>query len=330
MRIIALEEHFAIPRLLGGIAREAIVERGWPSPQHVPSSLMAAGAKLAELGAGRLAAMDAAGIDVQVLSAAGPGAELVPGVDGVKLATDYNDETHRVVSEHPTRFAAFAHLPMRAPEAAADELERTISSFGFKGAMINGTVDGLFLDDPSFEPLLARAEALDCPLYLHPNPPPKVVRDAYYGGLPPAASAMLSMGAWGWHAETAVHVLRLVLSGSLDRHPGLKLIIGHMGEGLPAMMTRFDDALAEVCSSYLRRGVSQTITEQVWVTTSGFRDLPSFLPALMTFGADRLMFGTDYPYTDEGPQTEFLRTMPVSPADREKISFRNAVGLLKI
>lgn len=330
MRVIALEEHFALPHLIGRIPREAIAERGWPPPHHLPSGLLATASKLPDVGDGRIAAMDAAGIDVQVLSSAGPGAELMAGPDGIGLAVEYNDETNRFVSDHTARFAAFAHLPMREPEAAADELERTVSSFGFKGAMINGTTDGRFLDDPIFEPLLQRAETLGCPLYLHPNPPPKAVRQAYYEGLPPMASAMLSMGAWGWHAETAVHVLRLVLAGTLDRHPGLKLIVGHMGEGLPAMMSRFEETLTEVGSSYLQRGVSQTITDQVWVTTSGFRDLPSFLAALMTFGADRLMFGTDYPYSAEGPQTEFLRNLPVSPQDRQKISFQNAAGLLQL
>jgi len=193
---------------------------------------------------------------------------------------------------------------------------------------VNGLTGGRFLDDPMFEPVLARAEALGVPIYIHPGIPPKAVREAYYDGLPDPLSFILSIAGWGWHAEVAVHVLRLVLSGALDRHPGLKLIIGHMGEGLPAMMARFDQTLGPSAAKTLQRGVSQTIVDQVWVSTSGMFTVAPFLVLLETFGADRIMFAVDYPSMGNEGAREFLDCLPVSPADREKIAHGTADRLL--
>jgi len=330
MRIVAIEEHFGAPHLIGRIDRSAIEARGWPRPDQLPAAYARFGEQLTEVGGERLFDMDNSGISLQVLSATGPGADLLLAEEGVALARDYNDLLAGFVLNHPGRFEGFAHLPMTEPEAAADELERAVRSLRFKGAMVNGMSSGLFLDDARFEPILERAEQLDCPLYLHPSPPPESVRKAYYDGLPGHAGTLLAMGGWGWHAETAVHVLRLVLSGSLERHPQLKLIVGHMGEGLPAMLARADDILNVAMSPYLKRGVSETIIEQVWVTTSGFSTLPPFMTALMTFGADRILFSTDYPFAPGLLQTEFLNRLPVSPDDRHKIAHRNADQLLKL
>ena len=130
---------------------------------------------------------------------------------------------------------------MLAPEAAADELERTVKDLGFHGALVNGATDGRFLDDPAFEPILASAAALDLPIYLHPGIPTQAVRSAYYDNLPGNFSFTMALSAWGWHADTAIHTLRLALSGALDRHPGLKIVIGHMGEALPFMLDRIDE-----------------------------------------------------------------------------------------
>ncbi len=138
------------------------------------------------------------------------------------------------------------------------------------------------------------------------------------------------MSGWGWHSETAIHVLRLVLSGALDRHPGLKLIIGHMGEGLPAMLARCDQVFADEAQNRLTRTVSQTITDQVWVTTSGFFTLAPLVPLLMTFGADRVLFSVDYPFSPNRRGRDFLESLPVAPEDRVKIAHGNADKLLKL
>ena len=327
MRIIALEEHFIVPELAGRVDPALARQRGFPPPD-VPWSQVTRRGELIDLGAARLADMDAAGIDLQVLSVAGAGADLLAGAEGVRLARDYNDALARAVAAHPARLAGFAHLPMQSPEAAAEELERAVRDLGFHGALINGLTEDRCLDDPRFDPILARAAALNVPLYLHPGIPPAAVRAAYYDGLPGQMSFVLSTAAWGWHIETAIQVLRLVLSGALDRHPRLKLIVGHMGEALPFMLARCEQTLAAEASKVLRRSVTQTILEQVWITTSGFFTLPPFLNALQTFGADRILFSVDYPFAPNAVGRRFLDSLPVAPADREKIAYRNAARVL--
>ena len=327
MRIVALEEHCTFPDLAARIPPEAIAARGLTPGGHQPP-VVARREQLQDVGAGRLADMDAAGITLQVLSVAQAGADLMQGEGGAGLARDINDRLARTVAEHPERYAAFTHLPTSAPELAADELERCVTQHKFLGGMVNGTTGGLFLDDLRFEPLLARFERLGVPLYLHPAPPPTAVREVYYDRLPGHASLLLSIAGWGWHSETAIHVLRLVLSGTLDRHPKLKLIIGHMGEGLPAMFARCDQVFADEARDRLTRTVTRTITDQVWVTTSGFFSLPPLSALLMTFGADRVLFSVDYPFSSNRKGTDFLQSLPIAEADRLKLAHQNADRLL--
>src|SRR5262249_3921119 len=158
----------------------------------------------------------------------GPGPDLVPGPDGVAMAREINDHLAGAIAKHPTRFAGFAALPMASPDACAAELRRCVKELKFVGGLINGTCEGRFLDHPSYDGLLATAVELDVPIYIHPHLPPEPVRQAYYADLNPGATRVISSAAWGWHSEVAVHVLRLVLSGALDKHPKLKIIIGHM------------------------------------------------------------------------------------------------------
>jgi predicted TIM-barrel fold metal-dependent hydrolase len=329
MRIVALEEHYTVPRIVAGIDPGAIARRGFPGPDF-PWAQTTKRNELAELGEARIADMDASGITVQVLSVAGPGADLVPEQAGIDLARAYNDALAEACARYPGRYRGFAHLPLLAPDAAADELERAVKRLGFCGALVNGATDGRFLDDPAFEPVLARAEALDLPIYLHPGIPAQAVRGAYYDGLPGNFSFSLALGTWGWHAETAVHTLRLALSGALDRHPALKIVIGHMGEALPFMLDRIDETTAAEAKARLRRSVRQTILDQVWITTSGFFTLPPFMAALLSFGVDRIMFSVDYPFASNARARAFLDALPVSPADRAKIAHGNADRLLKL
>lgn len=327
MRIVALEEHVMLPEMSRRIPQAAAEASGWlPSGAHWGSSAL--DEALGDMAGGRIDAMDQAGITLQVLSVIGGGAELLDGEDGVHFARDFNDRLAAAADANPDRFAAFAHLPMKDPVAAADELERCVKQLGFRGASINGTTDGLFLDDPRFEPILSRAASLGRPLYIHPGPPPRAVREAYYDGLPPLTSFLLSTSGFGWHSETALHILRLVLSGTLDRHRGLKLIIGHMGELLPMLLKRVDENFEAGGETGRARTVSQTILDQVWITTSGFFDTSAFLAALTAFGADRILFSVDYPYARNGAGTAFLDSLPVSPADRERIAHGNADALL--
>ena len=327
MRIVTVEEHFVFSDLLARIEPGVLDRNGWPVP-GTPGFAAVVPPALADTGAGRLADMDASGVTMQVLSVPGPATELVPGADGVAMARAYNDRLAKVIAEQPKRFAGFAHLPMLTPSAAADELERAVREFDLKGALVNGTVGGKFLDHPDFEPVLARAESLGVPLYIHPSVPPQPVREAYYDGLPEPASFLLSIAGWGWHAETAVHILRLALSGCLDCHPGLKLLIGHMGEGLPVMMERVERVFSRFSHAHLQRNASRAILDQVWVSTSGFTSVPAFLAVLMTFGADRTLFSVDYPFGNNRSAVEFLLALPLSPTDRAKIAHGNADALL--
>jgi predicted TIM-barrel fold metal-dependent hydrolase len=330
MRIVALEEHYTVPRIVAGISPGAIARRGFPTDPNFVWAQTTKRNELADLGDARLVDMDASGITTQVLSVAGPGADLVPGQPGIDLARAYNDALAEACARHPTRYRGFAHLPMLAPESAADELERTAKDLGFHGALVNGATDGRFLDDPAFEPILARAEKLDLPIYLHPGIPTEPVRNAYYDNLPGNFSFTLALSAWGWHADTAIHTLRLALSGALDRHPGLKIIIGHMGEALPFMLDRIDETTAATAKAHLHRSVRQTILDQVWITTSGFFTMVPFMAALMSFGVDRIMFSVDYPFASNARARAFLDALPVSPADRAKIAHGNADRLLRL
>ena len=328
MRTVALEEHFSVPALAKRIDPKAISARGF-RPRNITPGAVNPMELLPEIGERRLKSMDEAGITVQVLSNAGPAADLVPGPDGVALARAINDHLAEAVARHPDRFAGFAALPMQSPDAIAAELSRAIKELGFVGAMVNGTTEGRFLDDPRYDSLLAAAVELDVPIYIHPHLPPEPVRQAYYSNLPDGAARVLETAGWGWHSETAIHLLRLVLAGTLDKHPRLKLIIGHMGEMLPMMMARLDEVFVHDIA-HLKRPISQTIRDQVWLTTSGIFDAPPFITALLTFGIDRIMFSVDYPFAEDALGRQFLQRISLSPADMEKLAHGNADALLKL
>jgi predicted TIM-barrel fold metal-dependent hydrolase len=328
MRTVAIEEHFAVPDLVRRIDPGAIKRRGYrprTPPPDGPSPLEL----LPDLGDRRLQAMDEAGITVQVLSNSGPGPDLVPGPEGAAISRAMNDYLAAAVAKHPGRLAGFAVLPMQDPEACPVELVRCVKELGFLGALIHGTTNGLFLDHPSYDGLLSAAEELDVPIYIHPHLPPEPVRQAYYSNLPDGSARVLESAGWGWHQETAIHVLRMVLAGTLDRHPRLKLIIGHMGEMLPVMMARMDDVF-RYDADHLQRPISRAIVDQVWLTTSGIFTEPPFLAALQTFGIDRLMFSVDYPYAPNVKGRAFLDRIALAPADMEKLTHGNVDALLKM
>jgi uncharacterized protein len=328
MRVVALEEHFSVPAVVRRIDPGAMSRRGY-QPRKPPPKGPNPLELLPEIGELRLKAMDEAGIAVQVLSGSGPGPDLVPGADGVAMARETNDHLATAITRHPERFAGFATLPMQSPDACPAELSRAVKELHFLGALINGTTEGRFLDHASYDGLLAAAVELDVPIYIHPHLPPEPVRQAYYSGLSAGAGRVLQSAAWGWHSEVAIHVLRMVLAGSFDRHPKLKIIIGHMGEMLPVMLARID-AVSALETDPLKRSISRTILDQVWITTSGIFTEPPLLPALLTFGIDRIMFSVDYPYAPNAKGREFLNRISLSPADMAKLTHENADRLLKL
>jgi len=321
MRTIALEEHITTP----DIVKAAQMSMSGA----VPAFLQAMSAKLLDVGEGRIADMDAAGIDMQVLSVSANTVDKLDSATANELARDANDRMAAAVRAHPARFAAFATLALQEPDRAAAEFERCIHQLGFKGAMLNGTANGQFLDHPRFTPIFETAQALDVPIYLHPAPPPKPVMDAYYSGLPSSLGFILSTGAWGWHVETGMHSLRLIVGGVFDRFPKLKIIIGHMGENLPFSIARSEMALGRTATN-LKRPVSEYFCEHFYLTTSGYFTMPPFLCMQQVVGIDRIMFSVDYPFSPNTLGRKFLDNLAVSPEDLEKIAHRNAEQLLKL
>ena len=206
---------------------------------------------------------------------------------------------------------------------------RAVKELGFPGALINGTTEGRFLDHPSYDDIFSTAVTLDVPIYIHPHLAPAPVRETYYSGLEQGAGRVLEAAGWGWHSETAIHLLRLVLAGTLDKHPKLKIIIGHMGEMLPVMLAR-TNAVFALDIDHLQRPVSRAILDQVWITTSGIFTEPPLLAAQMTFGMDRIMFSVDYPYAPNMAGRRFLNSISLAPADMAKLCHANVDALLKL
>ena len=323
MRTITLEEHFASPGFLDGPGRE-LKERALKFGGAAEKLFE----QLCDVGEKRIAEMDAARIDMQVLSLTSPGTEQVEPAEAVALAREANDFLAGSIEKNPSRLAGFAALPIATPDRAAEELERMVRNHGFKGAIINGHHRGRYLDDKFFWPILECAEALNVPIYLHPTPPPKPVIEASYGGFSPIVTELLAGPGWGWHIETAVHVIRLVLGGVFDQYANLQIVIGHMGETLPFMLQRLD--VIPMAFTKLNRPISNYLRENVHFTFSGFNFTPTFLDLMLQVGVDRIMFSADHPYQSMAQARAFLDQLPVSSADKARIAHRNAEVLLRI
>ncbi len=312
-KVIALEEHYWDPE---------VVEAWGPAKGKQPAE------QLLEVGDKRIADMDAAGIDMQVLSLGAPAMQAFDAGTAVPLATAANDRLKGIVDAHPDRFAGFATLPTAAPEAAADELERAVKDLGFCGAMLHGlSHEQKWLDLPEFRPIYARAEALDVPIYFHPALPHPAVVGAYLEDYIQDYPEFIHAG-WGFTIETATQGVRLVLSGVFDEHPGLKVILGHMGEGLPFLLWRINHAFS--------RGANKTtpfreiFRRQFYVTTSGNFSDPALLCTLMEMGADRILFSVDYPYVQNHEGTDWMKAVSLSDEDLAKICGGNAERLLGV
>ena len=315
-KVIALEEHY--------FDREVAAHFAGSGPERQPELRE----RLFDLGALRLREMDEAGIDVQVLSHSAPSLQRLEADLAVPLARRANDRLHEVVEKNKERFAAFAALPTADPKAAADELERAVAKLGFKGAMLHGlTQQGEFLDLPRFWPIYERAAALDVPIYIHPALPHRAVVDAYYKDYLEKFPGLMT-AAWGFTVETATQGIRLVLSGVFDRHPGLKIILGHLGESLPFSAWRIDMALSRPGNT--ASAFRDTFRSHFWITTSGNFSTPALLCCVMEMGADRILFSVDYPFVPNPPGVKWMRDVPLGPEDRRKILSLNARRLLKL
>jgi 2,3-dihydroxybenzoate decarboxylase len=282
--------------------------------------------KLLDLDGARLAEMDEAGIDVQVLSHSAPGLQRVDEPGAVELARRVNDRLHRTVQSNPARFAAFASLPTAAPDAAARELERAVTKLGFKGAMIHGLTGGRFIDDRCYRPILRCAEELDVPLYLHPAEPHPAVVNAYYQDFI-KTHPILMRAAWGFTFEAGTEAVRLILSGALDAFPRLKIILGHLGEAIPFLMSRIDEAFSRDSPMKDFRGYFH---RHFFVTTSGFFSDVALRCCIDELTAERILFSVDWPYVSNKPGIEWIRKAPVTEREREMILHENAARLLRL
>lgn len=317
MALIALEEHFAWdPASVGN-----------PVATWLKANDPLALERLYDRGPLRLEQMDAAGIDFQIMSLFDPGVqELGDVAHAVDLARRANDDLAETVRANPDRFGGFATLATQDPDAAADELERSVTDLGLVGALINGHCRGRYLDDPAYEGLFERAEALSAPIYLHPTTPHPAVMDAWFA---PYVGQGLHLASWGFAAEAGTHVLRLIYSGLFDKFPRLQMIIGHLGEMLPFAAYRIDRyyGLGGTSENPLARLPSEYLLDNFYVTTSGNFCPPAFSCTLDVMGADRVMFSVDYPMDDNQDGATFLSSFPMDHGDRRKVSFENAVRL---
>jgi predicted TIM-barrel fold metal-dependent hydrolase len=320
MRTIALEEHFVTPAFLDGPGRD--FHQNMLKSGGVRASKIFE--QLCDIGTKRLAEMDAAGIDMQVLSLNYPGTEQSEAAEAIATASETNDILAAAVMKNPTRFAGLAALPTAAPEKAIEELDRRIRQGGFKGAIINGHNRGRYLDDKFYWPILEGAEALNVPIYLHPTLPPTAVLAASYGGFSPEMSFLISGPGWGWHIETATHVIRMMLGGVFDRYPKLQIVVGHMGEGLSFILPRLE-ALGH--TTKLQRSLGDYLRQNIHYTFAAFNFPATFLNLLLEVGVDRIMFSADYPYGSMAEAVAFLKQLPVSAADRNRIAHGNAERL---
>ena len=277
---------------------------------------------------GRLALMDKHGIDVQILSYSNPSQD-APAEVQVQLTREANDRLAEAVRAHPSRFRGFACLPWAHPAAAAEELERAVKELGLVGTLLPGRPGDTFLDDPRYDPILAKLDELRVPLYLHPGYPLPQVQQPYYGGLGTQVTARLSLFGWGWHNEAGVHLLRLMLSRKFDQFPNLQVISGHWGEMVPFYLDRLDDALPQAMSA-LSRSITETFKQHVYVTPSGMMSLPQFEFIHKVVGADRILYSVDYPFLTLAGARRFLESLPVSQEDKEKMAHGNAELLFRM
>lgn len=313
--VIALEEHYWDRELVAHLSNA----EGTRSKDLLD--------RLHDLGGIRLKEMDEAGIDIQFLSHGAPSGQKLEADVAASLIRRVNDRLAVAISQNPSRLQGFAALPTIVPEAAADELERCVVEHKFRGAMIHGLTNGLFLDDKQFWPIFARAEKLDVPIYIHPSFPDARVVDAYYKDYI-KDFPMVMRAAWGYTVETATQAIRLILSGVFQKHPGLKIVIGHMGETLPFLLWRIDQALSRPGQETLN--FRKTFCDHFWITTSGNFSTPALLCSLQELGVEKIMFAVDWPFVANPPAMKWMNELQISKADKDRIFGGNARALFRL
>jgi 5-carboxyvanillate decarboxylase len=285
--------------------------------------------RIQDLGERRLADMDASGISKQVVFVTAPGVQVFDAATAVSLSRDLNNQLLQETRKHPDRYAALAAIAPQDPAEAVKELQRAISR-GFKGAVINSHTQGQYLDEPKCWEIFAAAEALDAPLYLHPNTPPPAM-------IGPFLPRGLDGAIYGFAVETGLHLLRIIVAGVFDRFPRLKIVVGHLGEGLPFWLFRLDFMHRSMVASNRYEGakplnhpLSHYLKSNVWVTTSGMQWAPAILFCQQVLGADRVMYAMDYPYQFVPEEVKVTDELPISQEDRRKLYQLNAERVFRL
>ncbi len=320
--LIAFEEHWAIPETLGSFAEANDVDGNWRDVRR----------RLLDVHDMRLADMDRHGIEMTILSLNSPAVQGILDVgEAIETARRANDALAGEIAKHPDRFAGFAALPMQDPDAAIDELTRCIRDLGFKGTMVNGftqkdTPDSaIYFDIPEYRPFWAAVQDLDVPFYLHPrrNVPSRALS---YDGHP-----WLLSPAWDFAVQTAEHAIRLVCSGLFDEFPGLRMVLGHLGERIPFDMWRIDHLMSHVPGGIpAEKEIGDYFRSNFHLTTSGQFHDPPFRCALAEMGIDRILFSIDYPFENFADAMAWFEATELSDRDRQKIARINAIELFKL
>ncbi len=330
MKIITIEEHVLNPAVAQASAATAQqISPYWAAAFSPDSGLPYTPSRdvLCDLDAGRIADMDKHGITVQVLS--NLSTQQVPADVAADVVRSANDTLADAVRRHPDRFAAFAALPTTVPYSAAAELDRCVGDLGFVGTMIMGRTEGEFLSAERFDPILRAAARLEVPIYLHPALPTRVTSaDNYEAGLDPIVAARFASAAWGWHSETGIHFLNLVLSGVFDRYPGLQVILGHWGEMIPWFLDRLDEALPRRATK-LERTIGDYVRQNSYYTPAGMFTEPHLRFCADVLGTDRMIYAVDYPFVGNDGAVDFLLRSGLPEDVKEDIAHRNAERLLR-
>jgi predicted TIM-barrel fold metal-dependent hydrolase len=322
MTKIDFENHFGTANWLAGIHSDQLQVPDWSLSMFVPSVTEA----LLDLGERRIKAMDEAGIDIAVLSLSGPAVEAFEPRAGTKLARETNDELATAVSRHPGRFRGFAALSPKDIDSAVAELERCVKELGFVGWNTHSNFGDSYIDEKRYWPLLAKAEELGAPIYIHPDVP--------------IISQMLTYGfgvagpSYGYGAETTLAMMRLIVGGVFDQFPRLKIILGHYGEGLPFMIDRVNRPyiqghvrpIPEV-APLLKRTPADYLMDNMIVSTSGNYSKEAFKCTRDALGFERMVLATDYPYESMTSCMEFLESQSMSVAEAAQLYAGTATAL---
>jgi predicted TIM-barrel fold metal-dependent hydrolase len=326
IRKIAIEEHILGPLADPKEYQAHVVQHSGVGPKWAEAAFQ----RLVDLDSTRLEEMDLAGIDVSVLSLTSPGIEeFTDPSAAVRMSKMVNDFlAERVASSHG-RYGAFACVPLQDVDAAIAELRRAVDDLGLVGVLVNGYVGsgsggrGNYLDEEQFDPFWKVLGELHVPLYLHPRPPDTMVQEAMYRGHSELISA-----TWGFAPETATHALRIVYGGVFDRHPNASVILGHMGETLPFFAWRIQRAFEyNPLGKHPAKRLQDYLCENFWVTTSGNFSDQALINTLLTVGADRILFASDYPYEMATDGARWIEAAPISENDRRKICYSNSAAL---